>query len=678
MSAWFDRLLKGMAPELGRLHLAHDPDKLLLDEFALSALAERGFTVLTFEDEVLFRLEYETRFRGRWDDGLPSETPAVLMHYAGEELDDLPWDLTQAAVIHRLSLAEIFTGLELSVVRSMPVDTLGRLHDRYQALSPGALGANATADFLLLNVYRIAEVLLESDADFLRILLDLHFRRVELPSVLASRLAKQLGNRPALIDWPLQLLLEDRSSFLVFIEERWKIAIDRALSDNSTAIHESRPAEYLLRIAGPEILPFDHDQVRVLLDNMFTEGHLPRYRLTGDIPDVFGWMAIGVKIDDARVTAKQFLCLLYRLKEIVPAADARHGEWVKFAWSMADLIQQWHGLPLETQEGIADEMSGLLAEVDSSFAAWRQVRYGPLASLPSVSAPVMGHHVAPFLNRHVEKGAKVALIVMDGMAMDQWQAIEACRPAIRRQFEIEKDGLFAWAPTLTGIARHALFAGAIPRQLKGFGSTQGEPSAWKSFWAGHGLGQSAVAYIKGIQRAEQIAAVEELASGSQVRAMGIVVDAIDTMMHGMTLGTRGLHSQVATWAEAGLLEKLFAKLLGLGFEVFVTADHGNIEARGSGSVSQGALAEVKGERVRIYGDRTLYEKTTQELGGRAEAGLAIGLPENTYPLYAAKRSAFVAEGTIVVGHGGCSVEEVIVPFLRIRSFADKRIERGRA
>ena len=299
MSAWFDRLLKGMVPELGRLHLAHDPDNLLLDEFTLSALAERGFTVLAFEDEVDFRLEYETRFRGRWDDGLPTETPAVLMHYAGEELDDLPWDLTQAAVIHRLSLAEIFPDLELSVVRSMPVETLSRLHDRHQALGPGALGANATADFILLNVFRIAEVLIDSDADLLRILLDLHFRRVELPPVLAARLAKQLSNRPALSNWPLQLLLEDRSSFLVFIEERWKIAIDRAIGNAGTVVSESRPPEYLLRIPGPETLPFDHDQVRVILDNMFTEGHLPRYRLAGDVPDVFGWMTIGVKSDDA-------------------------------------------------------------------------------------------------------------------------------------------------------------------------------------------------------------------------------------------------------------------------------------------------------------------------------------------------------------------------------------------
>lgn len=672
MSAWFDRLLKGIAPEYGRLHLAHDPDNLLLDEFTLSALAERGFTVLAFEDEVHFRLDYETRFRGRWDDQLPTETPAVLMHYAGEELEDLPWDLTQAAVIHRLSLAEIFPDLELSVVRSMPVETLSRLHDRHQALGPGALGANATADFILLNVFRIAEVLIDSDADLLRILLDLHFRRVELPPVLAARLAKQLSNRPALSNWPLQLLLEDRSSFLVFIEERWKIAIDRAIGNAGTVVSESRPPEYLLRIPGPETLPFDHDQVRVILDNMFTEGYLTRYRLAGDVPDVFGWMAIGIKGDDARFTAKQFLCLLYRLKEIIPNADARHGGWVKFAWSMADLIQQWHALPLETQEGIEDEMSELLSFVDCAFATWSQVRYGPLASLPSVSAPVMGHHVAPFLNRHVEKGAKVALIVMDGMAMDQWSVIESCRPTIRRQFEIEKDGIFAWTPTLTGIARHAMFAGAIPRQLKGFGSTQGERAAWKSFWAGHGLGPNAVAYIKSIQRTDQVDAVEELASGSQVRAIGVVVDAIDTMMHGMTLGTRGLHNQVTTWAEAGLLENLFSRLLSLGFEVFVTADHGNIEARGTGNVSQGVLAEVKGERVRIYGDQVLYEKTAHELGAKVEPGLAIGLPEYTYPLYAAKRSAFVSDGSIVVGHGGCTVEEVIVPFLRIRSIAEKR------
>ena len=45
------------------LQIAHDPDRLLLDEVALARLGERGFAVLRWRDEVTFRFEYETRFR---------------------------------------------------------------------------------------------------------------------------------------------------------------------------------------------------------------------------------------------------------------------------------------------------------------------------------------------------------------------------------------------------------------------------------------------------------------------------------------------------------------------------------------------------------------------------------------------------------------------------------------
>lgn len=666
MSAWFDRLLFALTPDHGRLHVAHDPDVVLLDEDTLSALADRGFTVLTYQDEVTFRLEFETRFRTRWDDGAPGETPAVLLHYSGESLDDLPWDVTHAAVLHRLSLAELFPDLELSVVRAMPVELLSRLFDRYLLQRPGGLGANATADFILLNVFKIADVMIETDADLLKLLLDTHFCRVELPRVLVMRLAAQLSVRPGFAAWPLVQLFADRASFLLFIEERWRIAVGGEEQAVRPGFEESPGPPYLL-VPGPATLPFGNDSVRAILDNLFTEGHLPRFRVHGDGPKLAPWMLMGVQVDDQRLRSKQLLNLKLRLEESLPASEARHGDWVKFGWAFAELLHQWHAMPLDCRPDIDKELGKLQASIDERFSDWLAVRYGPLSSLPAVTAPVMGHHVAPYLNRRAAAGARVALVIMDGMAMDQWLVLESHFEQRGRGIQVERGGMFAWMPTLTSIARQAIFAGMVPRYLKNIGTTQGEPAAWTTFWASHGLAPQAVGYIKGIQRADQLDEVDELTTGSQIRALGVVVDAIDVIMHGMTLGTRGLHKQVATWAEQGVLERLFNRLLGLGFEVFVTADHGNIEARGCGKVMQGILADTRGERVRIYEDKVLCDKTVSELGDRAELGPTAGLPGNTFPVYATGRTAFVAKGSSVVAHGGRSLEELVVPFICVRS-----------
>ena len=232
-------------------------------------------------------------------------------------------------------------------------------------------------------------------------------------------------------------------------------------------------------------------------------------------------------------------------------------------------------------------------------------------------------------------------------------------------YEFQSNAMFAWLPTLTSIARQAIFAGVLPRDLVSLTSTQGEPAAWSRFWTAQGLPNHAAAYLKAIRRTEQLAQVDELLTDHRIRVIGLVVDAIDEIMHGMTLGTRGFHQQIASWQEHGLLERLFQQLLTAGFDVFVTADHGNIEARGAGKVTQGVLAETRGERVRLYGDETLFQSTLTQLVARATQGLRSGLPSGRYPLYAAGRSAFVDDGDVVVAHGGACIEEVLVPFVQV-------------
>ncbi len=134
-------------------------------------------------------------------------------------------------------------------------------------------------------------------------------------------------------------------------------------------------------------------------------------------------------------------------------------------------------------------------------------------------------------------------------------------------------------------------------------------------------------------------------------------------MHGMQLGSAGMHNQIRQWCQGGFLGALIGYLLDYGYEVWLTADHGNIECEGKGRPSEGVIAETRGERVRIYPTPELRSQVTASFTF-AQEWQPVGLPENYFPLIAGGRDAFINDGNIIVGHGGIAIEEVIVPLVK--------------
>jgi hypothetical protein len=109
---------------------------------------------------------------------------------------------------------------------------------------------------------------------------------------------------------------------------------------------------------------------------------------------------------------------------------------------------------------------------------------------------------------------------------------------------------------------------------------------------------------------------------------------------------------------------LLTLLIKAGFHLFLTSDHGNVEAAGIGRPGEGATADLRGQRVRVFPNDVLRAKVKAAFPATMEWPV-IGLPEEFIPLLAPEDSAFVAEGERIVGHGGASVEEVVVPFVQI-------------
>ena len=109
---------------------------------------------------------------------------------------------------------------------------------------------------------------------------------------------------------------------------------------------------------------------------------------------------------------------------------------------------------------------------------------------------------------------------------------------------------------------------------------------------------------------------------------GIVVDMIDEIVHGATLGKRGIApARLRSGADTGFVERLFCLLAEHGYRIYLTADHGNVEAEGIGRLSQGVVSELRGERVRTYRSDALAASVPEDIDAfRFDlAGLPSGL-----------------------------------------------------
>jgi len=663
MSSWRDQILKEFTPKAARLTLVADPDGLLLEEGILEGIRERGFELIPFEDHIAFRYAYESKFRSRWDRGEHTDLVVVLRSQASD-LSGLPYDLLQAGRRLSFNLGDIFPNLSYPVVTALDRGDLDALYEAQKRHAPGQLGDNATKEFVLRHVFEIAPELVKQPSDLLRVLLRRHYRGQRIPADLDGRFIQLLRQSNVFEDWSLETLVADREAFFAFLQERWPIFLDREAAKGTSGVREDEKP-YGLSIEGPIELPFDHHDIRVYIDNLFVEGLL--HSVPHEHADTLSktWVGIGVRTAPIEDRSRRLGKLIDSLEASIPAEDAKHTDWFHFARGWAETILLANDQAEAISEPTGERIKNLQAQVDAGFAAWLFKRYAGLVNLPPVP-PVMLHHLPRFLARQMgeDRTAKIALIVVDGLALDQWLVVREVLATKQPGLRFREQAVFAWIPSLTSVSRQATFAGKAPIFFpNSIQTTDKEPALWAQFWADQGLMPNEVVYLKGLGDGG-LENVSEALSHPKARVAGLVVDKVDKIMHGMEMGTAGMHNQVCQWAKQPYLNTLLDLLLDRGFRVYLTSDHGNLEAEGCGRPSEGAVADLRGERVRIYPDAALRGIVKERFPDALEWG-TVGLPEDYLALLAPARRAFVQEKQRAVSHGGVSVEELIVPLIQI-------------
>ncbi|MGE5542959.1 MAG: BREX-3 system phosphatase PglZ [Bacillota bacterium] len=663
MTSWRDQILSEFTPQVSRLTLVADPDGLLLEEGVLEGIRERGFELIPFEDHVAFRYAYETGFRSRWDRDEETDL-VVVLRSPSSSLDTLPYDLLQAGRRLSFNLGDLFPNLSYPVVAALDRADLDAVYAAQASHAPGHLGDNATKDFLLRHVFETAPEMIRQPSDLLRVLLRRHYRGQRVPNILDERIIQVLSMNGLFEDWPLESIVPDREAFFAFLQERWPLFLDRIAAQSGGVVRETPPA-YGLRFPGPVDLPFDHDDVRVYVDDLFLEGLLQPVSHRWSELLSRSWVSLGVVMRESENRLRRLTGLLDSIQRTVPGDGARYTEWLQFAYRWGELI----ALVMESDGGLPDEYlqrtEALRSAIDAALVAWAVKRYAGLVNLPPVP-PAMLHHIPRFMSRGLadDRLAKTALILVDGLSLDQWITLRGVLAAQDARLRFQENAVFAWIPTITSVSRQAVFAGKPPLYFpSSIHTNDREPDLWSQFWVDQGLRKHEVGYVR-ILGDDTLEETSELLTQPGLRVVGVVIDKIDKIMHGMQLGVAGMHNQVRQWAGEGLLRDLLRLLLDGGFVVHLAADHGGLEATGCGRPSEGATADLRGKRVRLYSDQLLRRQVKARFQGAIEWP-SIGLPENFLALVAPSRKAFVGESERIVTHGGISVEELIVPFVKI-------------
>lgn len=648
MSSWRDKILEYFQGYIPQLMIVSDPDNLLLDGKILAILQEKNIDVLDYHDPVVFRYVYESKYRNQ----IENQSFHLLVRLQHKTVDELPFDILQIGQRINLRMSSLFPTLSTPIVKqleSQSLDALFAVYEQHQ----GSLTNAETCDYLLRKVFKVPYDMVETEPELLQLVFSKHYKEIQYPDVLDQFLIEFLKQKTKLNALPLELLIKSPRFFYDYLQKEWPLFLAKSIFQKK-GIKESNTNW----IYAQESHPFEELDFRPLLDTLFIEGKLaPVSGFSKD--DLPKWTHIGLYMDDRVPDEKNRLLQLIEKINNQGIECLYYKDWIQLLKLFSEAKYLTLKLYEDLEESFKEKIDQIEKNIDYHFEQWVIKEYKGLPSLPHLPTPVMVHHVPHYLS--AKRQTKLALVVMDGMSFVQWVQI---RENLKMSFSFEEHGVFAWVPTITSVSRQSIFTGEIPLYFSQFiDTTRKEESAWRLFWENHSVSKLRISFEKGLGQetyeSKNIFAVQK----QTTVVAGIIIDTIDKLMHGAIQGLQGMVVELALWLQKGYLKYLLDDLIDQGFDVYITSDHGNKESIGIGRISEGVLAETRGERVRIYGDESLRNSTASRYSSIQWDNKS--LPPDRFVLLAKQGEAFIKEKQRIVSHGGISIEEVIVPFVRV-------------
>ncbi|KAF5065050.1 PglZ domain protein [anaerobic digester metagenome] len=288
------------------------------------------------------------------------------------------------------------------------------------------------------------------------------------------------------------------------------------------------------------------------------------------------------------------------------------------------------------------------SDINRQFKEYVLAQFGKLSQIIDEETPVVISRVMEYAH---ENSTRFAIVIMDGMSEFDWNIISASFSDIQYQ----KTAAFAMIPTTTSVSRQCLVSNKYPSQLIEPWKQSKEKAEYTACAKELGFTDEQIGYERGY----------EAEFRSAVRCGVVIINDVDDLVHAQKQGRLGMFNDITVLANQSKLAKMTKRFLKQGYDVYITSDHGNTPCIGLGKLmGTGVEMETKSRRMLVLKDFADKKKLIEK----------YGLID--YPKYYLNKDydylicdvgvSFDAKGEEVLSHGGITLDEVVVPFIKIK------------
>lgn len=367
-----------------------------------------------------------------------------------------------------------------------------------------------------------------------------------------------------------------------------------------------------------------------------------------------------------------------------------HSEW-------ADIYKKlvyWE-LEIDNTENksMAEVINMQKDEANTNFAEFIMDNYEDWLNDPKVDAPLLSHQlmrkkVFPLL----KPDKPLFFILVDNLRFDQWKVLE---PMISEMFKVdEEESYFGILPTATAFARNAIFSGMMPSEMEkyypnlwvGDDEDEGKNMHEEEFLARQlqksGLGSMKMSYSKVIT-AQQGKDVLDKFNNLKNNSLNVVVyNFVDSLSHARTDSQMvrelapdesAYRSITKAWFNHSPLLNLLKKISDSGYQVVLTTDHGTVRVKqpfkivGDKNVNSN-LRYKAGKNLGFDDSKSIMvcRKPERLFLPKSNISTAYVFASNDlFFAYPNNYNYYVNFYRDTFQHGGISLEEVIIPIIKL-------------
>lgn len=611
MSNWIDKYKKLVISSHKQHIIIADQDNLFEYEELQQAFENDGFKLITCKTALAVRLAFELKVR---------EASDKYLIIAPNNYFPLP-DIEMLVHFQALGLSKLFPNLDAKAIKGLSFNALCLLSNikLYEELSH-----DKTLRFLLENLYNV---------DFVTITNSKVKERI-LDALISVLLEKNGINEPLIkflstITKPYFPSLVSKGltkvNLVNFIQEQWKLFVEKSNLE----------------------LDFNESLLNKRLGYLFAFEYLKPVQVSNQIYESFPMpLKIGVYVDEQGHNDNELEGMIEYFKKRIESIEDQEDDWFKIIPILANAKINYI---ISQNETIKLEYSKIEVKLNDRFQRFIENSYNGLSSKSGVRKPIVVSKILEYINAKPSK--KKALLVIDGMNYWQWNILR--KDLSDAGIGCSTNASLAYIPTITAWSRQAIFKGNTPNILD---DNSKEAKLFETYW----LNQQVLGYQIAFKKfsVNEPLTLDDIPSDTKI--LGLVCNDLDVIMHGTFLGNSELKMSTEQWISKSKIVQSISTLRTKGFQVYITADHGNVEATGLKNLT---IKDKVGAISR--GKRHLHFTNETLLQGFIDMNPDLDIGKKGLSLYLKKQEAFTTEKSQVITHGGSHLWEVIVPFITI-------------